>query len=334
MPYEPKRPNRSEEKPAEALRVGEELREARLSLGISLEEMAERLRINRRYIAALEDGRIADLPGAAYAIGFVRSYAQAMGLDAPDLVRRFREAAGKGPRGRDLVFPEPVPERGVPTGAVILVGALLAIGAYAGWYRWSGSGERVVDAVPDLPPRLDQAAREAGSPPLPGLPPGGAPAAPATPGPPGPPATTPPVAVPPLAAPLAPMAQPPAMPPAAPSAGGDGAGSATASASPPAAEAAPLAGRIVLRATQESWVRVSEARGNRVVFERVLQPGETYEVPQTPGLLLNTGRIEGLVAEVDGVPSPAFTDNTGVRRDILLDPARLREAPPGQLPTR
>ncbi|MFC7609142.1 helix-turn-helix domain-containing protein [Teichococcus aestuarii] len=100
MPYDLKRSNRSNENPAEALRVGEELREARLSLGISLEEMAERLRINRRYIAALEDGRVADLPGAAYGIGFVRSYAQAMGLDAPDWCAASARGRGRGRAAR------------------------------------------------------------------------------------------------------------------------------------------------------------------------------------------------------------------------------------------
>ncbi|WP_159999633.1 RodZ family helix-turn-helix domain-containing protein, partial [Roseomonas sp. 18066] len=184
MPYDLKRLPRSDIQPAEAARVGEELREARLSLGVSLEELAETLRINRRYLAALEEGRVRDLPGVAYGTGFVRSYAQSMGLDAPDLVRRFREGAGGATRPKDLVFPEPVPDRGVPAGVVILIGAVLAVGAYAAWYQWSGSAERSVDAVPPLPPRLEQAARDAGLPPLPGTPPattppnGAAPAAP------------------------------------------------------------------------------------------------------------------------------------------------------------
>ncbi|MFC7551672.1 helix-turn-helix domain-containing protein [Pseudoroseomonas wenyumeiae] len=145
------------------------MRDARLSLGVSLEEMAEQLRINRRYLSALEEGRVRDLPGVAYATGFVRSYATMLGLDAPDMVRRFREGAGMATVPKDLVFPEPVPDRGVPAGAIIMVGAVLAIAGYAGWYYWSGSSTRVVDDVPALPPRLEQSARDAGAPPLPGL---------------------------------------------------------------------------------------------------------------------------------------------------------------------
>jgi cytoskeleton protein RodZ len=168
VPYDSKRQLRPETS-AEAVRVGEELRDARLALGVSLEEMAERLRINRRYLAALEEGRVRDLPGVAYATGFVRSYAQMLGLNAPTMVRRFREGAGVATVPKDLVFPEPVPDRGVPAGAIVMVGAVLAVAGYAGWYYWTGSSTRTVDEVPALPPRLEQSAREAGLPPLPGV---------------------------------------------------------------------------------------------------------------------------------------------------------------------
>nr|WP_268894087.1 RodZ domain-containing protein [Pseudoroseomonas coralli] len=344
-----KRTARSDLQLAEAVRVGDELRQARLALGISLEEMAEQLRISRRYLDALEDGRVNDLPGLAYGTGFVRSYAQAMRLDAADLVRRFRQAAGGQSRGRDLVFPEPVPERGVPAGAIIMLGAVLAVGAYAAWYRWSGPSERTVDAVPALPPRMEEAAREAGQPPLP------EPPAPAT----GasrsgsPPALLPPPATggeaapgtgvragsgSPGQAPPPPLAEARASAAAAESGRTQGAGP-QAPATPPVASPssqppAPTGNAIVLRATQECWVQVREARSGRVLVSRVLQPGEAYEVPQEPGLLLTTGRAEGLAIEVGGVASQALATQVGVRRDILLDPAQLREARPGQLPTR
>ncbi|MBP0465447.1 helix-turn-helix domain-containing protein, partial [Roseomonas sp. PWR1] len=154
-----KRQPRPEITAAEAARVGEDLREARITLGASVEDMAERLRINRRYIHALEEGRIKDLPGPAYAVGFVRSYATALGLDPDESVRRFRDVTGgAATKNGDLVFPEPVPSRGVPAGALVAAGVVLAIGAYVAWYNWSGSGDRVVDAVPPVPPRLEGAA--------------------------------------------------------------------------------------------------------------------------------------------------------------------------------
>jgi cytoskeleton protein RodZ len=154
-----KRSARTENSPQEAARVGEELREARLALGISVEDAATQLRINKRYLLALEEGRVKDLPGAAYAVGFVRSYATALGLDADDAVRRFRDMSGTAvTKSGELVFPEPVPSRGIPTGILAAIGVAIALVGYIAWYQWSGRGERVVDNVPPLPPRLERVA--------------------------------------------------------------------------------------------------------------------------------------------------------------------------------
>ena len=154
-----KRSARTETSPQEAARVGEELREARIALGVSVEDAATQLRINKRYLMALEEGRVKDLPGAAYAVGFVRSYATALGLDADDAVRRFRDMSGTAvTKSGELVFPEPVPSRGIPTGILAAIGVAIALAGYIAWYQWSGRSERVVDSVPPLPPRLERAA--------------------------------------------------------------------------------------------------------------------------------------------------------------------------------
>jgi cytoskeleton protein RodZ len=92
--------------------------------------------------------------------------------------------------------------------------------------------------------------------------------------------------------------------------------------------------RILLRATQESWVQIQDPRTGRTVLSRIMQPNDTYEVPDTPGLVLKTGKVEGLAIEVGGVASQAVRGLVGVRANILLDPARLRDAAPGQLPAR
>ncbi|MBX9700893.1 MAG: helix-turn-helix domain-containing protein, partial [Acetobacteraceae bacterium] len=169
---------------AEGARLGGELRDARQGLGLSIDDVSAALRIRRVYLVALEEGRARDLPAPAYAIGFVRSYAKALGLDDNEMVRRFREGSGTAaPRKPDLVFPEPVPERGVPAGALVLAGAVVVIGAYVGWWHWSGSGDRVVDAVPPPPPRLEELAALREPPPPEPIP---APPAPGTAGPAGP----------------------------------------------------------------------------------------------------------------------------------------------------
>ena len=61
----------------EAARSGATLRAARERLGWTLPEMAASLRISLTHLEALEDGHIGQLPGNAYAVGYVRSYARA-----------------------------------------------------------------------------------------------------------------------------------------------------------------------------------------------------------------------------------------------------------------
>ena len=325
MPNDLKRiPRPTDPTGAEAARVGDELRDARIALGLSVEEIATRLRIRRPYLEALEEGRVGDLPGAAYAVGFVRAYSTGLGLDADDMVRRFRDLSGAAAsRNTKLIFPEPVPERGMPAGIVIAVGAVLAIGAYVAWYNWSGAGNRSVDVVPPVPPRLEAAAEqgrtqlaardgvsraESGALPLGALPPPGGVAA-------APPANTAAAAAVP-AAPAAAAPPPPTTPLAVTIPG------------------LPEGTRVVLRARATSpegaWVQVRDPRSGQVLVNRVLRPGEAWPAPVRDGLLLDTGKADGLEILVDGQGSPALTGLVGVRRNVALDPDRLRQplAPP------
>jgi len=284
-----KRSARTENTVQEAARVGEELREARIALGVSIEDAATQLRINKRYLQALEEGRIKDLPGAAYAVGFVRSYATALGLDADDAVRRFRDMSGTAvTKSGDLVFPEPVPQRGIPTGVLAALGLALAMGGYIAWYQWSGRGERVVDAVPPLPPRLERAVETPDTQETPAAP----------------------VVVAPAPAP-APAPVPVAAPP------------------PPVID--PDKPRVVIRAKGESWVQIRDNPGNRVLTDRVLRAGEIIEIPNRPGIVLTTGKAESLDILVDGQGVDPF-GGPGVRRNIVLEPDRLRP-PPAQANT-
>ena len=59
-----------------APRAGADLRAARERVGWSLPDVAAALHIRLQYLEALEAGRIDDLPGNAYALGFLRTYAQ------------------------------------------------------------------------------------------------------------------------------------------------------------------------------------------------------------------------------------------------------------------
>ena len=111
--------------PPAAARAGADLRAARERLGFSLDDVAYTLRIRTPHLEALEEGRISLLPGNAYALAFVRTYATALGLDPEEMVRRFKAEAAEFNRRTNLVFPVPMPERSLPGGAVVLLGLVL-----------------------------------------------------------------------------------------------------------------------------------------------------------------------------------------------------------------
>src|SRR3954454_4879475 len=72
--------------------VGELLRSRREQLELDLDTVGEELRIRPAYRAALEPGRIEDLPGPAYAMGFVRAYANHPGRDGARVLARYKSA--------------------------------------------------------------------------------------------------------------------------------------------------------------------------------------------------------------------------------------------------
>ncbi len=307
-----------------AARVGADLRAAREHWGWTLPAIAAHLRIRLVYLEAIEQGRMGDLPGNAYAVGFLRTYAQALGLDPQEIARRFRAEAAEANRETELNFPAPVPERGMPAGAVLLIGALLAIGAYIGWYRMSGDRHAAVEVVQPVPetlaPLIDKTTP----------PPSGQPHI-------GTASDMPPPTVPPssAAAAVPPGGFVPPAPPQSNTMGSSGATVALARPTPPGTDAPKPdtgkpdpahgdASRITLHARADSWIQVRDKSG-QVLLNRVLRNGETWAVPAKTGLLLTTGNAAGTELLVDGSPSATLGGDGAVRRDLPLDPDAIKD---------
>ena len=73
------------------LTIGEALKNAREKKKLSLAEVSQKLRIKEVYLEALEKGHYYVFPGLSYASGFLRSYALFLGLDAKALVEEFHK---------------------------------------------------------------------------------------------------------------------------------------------------------------------------------------------------------------------------------------------------
>lgn len=66
--------------------IGRELREARESLGLELEDIQKKTRIRSKYLIALEEGDGDSLPAPVYVRGILRRYCQEVGIDSAPLM--------------------------------------------------------------------------------------------------------------------------------------------------------------------------------------------------------------------------------------------------------
>ena len=114
--------------------VGKLCLDARLNKGLTQEQAGALLKVRVKIIKDFEDGEHIDLPGMAYKVGFVRSYARLLDLDGDLLVKEFKESMELNSFKEDYKFPTPELNKKTffPIGAVVSVS--VAILSYTGWY--------------------------------------------------------------------------------------------------------------------------------------------------------------------------------------------------------
>jgi cytoskeleton protein RodZ len=72
---------------------GARLRAAREAAGLSLDQVAQQLKLAQRQVKALEDENFGELPGRTFSRGFVRNYARLLNLDPEDLLLHLPDVA-------------------------------------------------------------------------------------------------------------------------------------------------------------------------------------------------------------------------------------------------
>ncbi len=135
--------------------VGPLLRASRMRIGEDLRDISQTLRIRYPYLMAIEEDRFDALPGQPYAVGFVRAYADHLGLDSEEVVRRFKdEFSIGGQRKTELSFPTPLTEATMPGGAIVFMGLLISVLVYGFWYVSTSDENYLVNLVDPLPESL------------------------------------------------------------------------------------------------------------------------------------------------------------------------------------
>ena len=312
--------------------VGQDLRAARLRRGDDLATVSRALKIRKDHLEALEEDRIEALPGRTYAIGFVRSYADHLGLDSVQCVERFKaEIAGRADHITPVQVIDEDEHRRLPQGWKIIAGVVVLLLIY-GAYRLIVSADQMLSqpvtppppqAVASKPDVVAHATKPVAHAPLPKL-------AGQTPAGPAPAAGTTNLALgsgpaqqSTVTAPQVPNVQAPAANGLMPS--GD--------TNPPPQQMAALPpgqvygeqnknSRVILRVRAATKILVM-GPGGMIYINRTLKPGDTYQVPNLVGLTLTTPNGGAVELDLDGA-SMGFAGHDQEMKDALsLDPQSI-----------
>ena len=124
--------------------IGSSLRDARLRQNLDFPELEERTKIRPKYLRALEDERFDLLPAPTYVRGFLRSYAESLGLDGQPFVDEYNSRFTVGEDDAPLRarrVPPPRRDRGPRESrmaAVALVAIAIATALVIAAWRFGG----------------------------------------------------------------------------------------------------------------------------------------------------------------------------------------------------
>lgn len=71
--------------------LGARLKEARLAKGLSLDDLQEVTKIQKRYLVGIEEGNYSIMPGSFYVRAFIKQYAEAVGLDPEEVLASYQK---------------------------------------------------------------------------------------------------------------------------------------------------------------------------------------------------------------------------------------------------
>jgi cytoskeleton protein RodZ len=303
------------------LPVGEILRRARMQKGLSISQTEALLHIRASHLEALERSDFDALPGRTYVIGFIRTYAEFLGLDGGrviHLLKRQTDGLGTPQALNAQLLPTDSRLPSVPLMAVATAALLLIMIVWVAYqntriggidYRQSPSDLGTIDDFLNVPTpakiedsvpastKLDQVLLEAVATPGPqaAAVPTDTPSSPVTVN--APAATTINAATP------APVAT-----------------ANTESAPQPA-----TALRLVIR--QDSWIEIRRPDG-RVIEARTFKAGEVFNIPNPidefgNAYTMTTSNAAGVEIVLNGRALPPLGGPDQVRRNVSLNPKVL-----------
>ncbi|HSK46656.1 MAG TPA: RodZ domain-containing protein [Coriobacteriia bacterium] len=128
-------------------KLGDTLRERRVALGLTIEQVQEGTRIRGKLIDAIEEGQYDRLPNPGYVRGYISSYARFLELDPVPLLNMYKAETGVGrqhlinvPQAEEAVKPTGQ-QHAIPWRAAVAIAAIVGVLALTVWAVariWSG----------------------------------------------------------------------------------------------------------------------------------------------------------------------------------------------------
>lgn len=129
-------------------KVGSLMHEARLKKGLKIADASKDLCIRPSYLEAIEAGNYDEIPEPPYGIGFIRSYADYLGLNAARMVQLFKEETDAASKNSDYYVMEPQTEANAPNKKSLMISLLAIIVVYVGWYIYNQSQNKQEEVAP------------------------------------------------------------------------------------------------------------------------------------------------------------------------------------------
>jgi len=136
--------------------IGEALQALRAYQGRSLEEVAESTRVRRSYLAAIEEMRLELLPSRPFTVGYIRAYAEALGVDPDEAAYRFK--SDEPVLDEPLKAPVGVHDDRDPRLSALIAGGLVILIAII---LWNVAQRAMVESAPPPPTASEKATAEA-----------------------------------------------------------------------------------------------------------------------------------------------------------------------------
>lgn len=267
------------------LSVGDILRRARLKKGLSIDDLEVAIRVSGAHIKAIEEGRLEVLPGRVYALGFIRAYAEYVGLDSDKILSLLKRQSGEkiSPRNITPAQSPILEDHSLPTGKMFVVLFVLFICIVGARSFYTGGNFAPNEQIPAVPNDLKSQMTLLPKPHAATVAAGEADTASAT------------------------------------TQDGDAVQiDLTAQAPQPV-------NQIVLKALGNVWLEIRDAQRRTVFSRVLAMGEEYWVPPDQQGLVMTLGNAGGLQIVVDGQALPLLGKTGQVIRNVALDHDKLKQ---------